>query len=116
MSFGITDNTAGVQRLAADNSGNWNIGPGAPTANFSVNGHPIVNGGVLSPQTVTSSALTRFVGSIFIPANTVATVSGLSLAGAGSVDQGGIITGFTTTSFQVANPSFTDATYNFSVV
>lgn len=117
MSLSLGDNTAGVQRLGADNFGNWNIGPGTPTANFSVNGHPVVNGGVLAPQTVTSSALTRYVGSSFVPLNTIATVSGLSLAGAGSVDQGGLITGFTTTSFSVANPGTgTSSTFNFSVV
>ena len=114
--FSITDGTVNAQRFLADNSGNWNIGNGSPTAQLSVNANPVVNGGVFSPQSVVSSAVTRFIGQIFVPLNTVATVSGLSLAGAGSVDQGGIITGFTATSFQVANPSFIDATYNFSVV
>jgi hypothetical protein len=118
MPFTISDLTVSSQRLVADNSSNWNIGAGTPTSSLSVQGNPVVVGSALAPNTVTSDAVTRYVGSISIPANGTATVSGAGFAGIGSVSNGGILYAFSVpSSFSIANPSTTTAqTFSYAVI
>ncbi len=118
MSITWTDVTAGTQRLAADNSANVNLGVGTPSAQLSVNGNAVMGSSGLAENTVDSVSLTRYVGSVLVPASGTATISGPTFAGLGVVDGGGFLYSFTLpNSFTVGNPNTTASeSYNYSVL
>ena len=113
-----TDSTSGNQLLQGDNSANVNLGTGTPSAALSVNGSSVINSsGKMTPNTVNSSSLIRFAGSITIGVQSTATVTGLPVAGLGTVDQGGLMVAFTVGSgFTIANPNTTTKTFNYAVM
>ena len=114
-----TDSTSGNQLLQGDNSANVNLGTGTPSAALSVNGSSVFNSsGKLTGNTVSSSSLIRYSGQITVAAAGTATVSGIPVAGLGSIDQGGLIVAFTIGSgFSIANPSQTTSkTFNYAVM
>jgi hypothetical protein len=114
-----TDSTSGNQLLQGDNSARVNLGVGTPSNSLSVNGSSVFNSsGKLTANTVDSASLIRFAGAITVAAAGTASVSGLPVAGLGSIDQGGLIVAFTIGSgFAIANPNQTTSkTFNYSVM
>lgn len=105
MPFHLTDNTAGSQRFAADNSGNTELGTATPSSKLSVNGHSVLSGTALAQSTAAPTSMPRITGSLSF-ANTLAgTPVTLNLpatsSAIGSIDGPGTIVAYNSAKSQV---------------
>lgn len=85
MPFTLSDTSAGVQVLGASNSGGVEFGNSTPSSTLTVNGHSLVSGSSLAPQTVPSNGLSRVTGQVTLTATQTTDVSVGSTAGFGTV-------------------------------
>jgi hypothetical protein len=89
--FTIVDNTAAVQRFAANNSFNTEIGPATPSSALSIHGHAVLNGSALAQSVAAPSAMPRTTGSLTVAPNVVAIVSVPTSAGLASINGNGSV-------------------------
>lgn len=92
--FTIADNTAGVQRFAANNSFNTELGSAIPTSALSVNGHAILSGSTLAQNVAAPPAMPRTAGSIAVAPMSVAVVNLPTSAGLASINGSGAVVAF----------------------
>ena len=75
MPFNLSDSTSGTQRFAVDNSQNTELGSATPSAELSVNGHPILHGTVLAATVAAPVSMARTTGGLSLAAGATATIN-----------------------------------------
>lgn len=101
MPFTISDNTAGVQRFAVDNSQHTELGDATPSVELSVNGNSILNGALLAQKVAAPASMPRTLGVNSISAGTVVTISLPTSAGFASISGPGTVVRFNSAMNQI---------------
>jgi hypothetical protein len=116
----ITDETAGTQRFAASNDLAAAIGSATPTTGLTVGPRQVFDtSGKVTSNTVPPGALVRYIGSVTLISQNIATVNlGVPLGGFGIMPGAFILRFYENGSFDCAFPEATanvTRTFNYSV-
>jgi len=117
MSIILSDATAGTQRLAADNSSNFELGSATPSSKLSFQGRNLLSGSVLDQRTAAPQSMARISGAVTLNAYTQTTISTTTTAGFAGVSAAGIVVSFASdkNSFDLLNTDSGTQTLNYAV-
>ena len=117
MSIVLNDATSGTQRLAADNSSNFELGSATPSSKLSFQGRNLLSGSVLDQRTAAPPSMARISGAVALNGFAQATISTPTTAGFAGVGGSGTVVSFASdkSSFVILNADSATQTISYAV-